>query len=130
MEYKTSTSTKQIVNMPDPRPTSLSTEILTEVTQDIKWVEKEQKIYNKAKNKLIKLKFLRLNFTHKHNHGMGHVNISNQLCNHYRIDHWLQTYKWWHAIFWWCFQVLLVNFYRVYCCFLEDSGVNPLLQYN
>ena len=58
---------------------------------------------------MTKMKFLRLNVNDDYNYGMGGADIADQICGSYRFDHWLQNYKWWHAIFWWGFQVLMVN---------------------
>ena len=95
----------------------------------IKWIEKERLVYDKSKNKTIKLKFLRLNVTEEYNFGMGHVDMADQLRNHYRFDHWLRNYKWWHSLFWWGFQVMLVNSYIVYCCVIEQAGGKPITHY-
>ena len=53
----------------------------------------------------------------------------DQLHNQYRMEHWLHNYKWWHAIFWCGFQVLLVNSYKVYFCVMESAGAKPVLHY-
>ena len=86
-------------------------------------------MYNKVRKKTIKLKFLQLNVTDEYNFGMGHVDMADQLRNQYRMDHWLRNYKWWHAIFWWGLQVLLVNSYKVYCCVMEKGGAKPVSHY-
>ena len=61
---------------------------------------------------------------------MGHVDISDQLRGTYRFDHWLRNYKWWHSIFWWGFQVLMVNSYLVYKAIYEDANRKPMSHYN
>ena len=75
------------------------------------------------------MKFLRLNLNDDYNFGMGGANVANQLRGAYRFDKWMRNYKWWHAIFWWGFQTLLVNSYIVYCCFYQDKGLKPLSHY-
>jgi hypothetical protein len=45
---------------------------------------------------------------------MGNVDVSNQLRNTYRFDHWLCKHKlWWSILFWWI-GVMLVNAYVYY----------------
>ena len=68
------------------------------------------------------MKFLKLNITNDYNNGMGKVNIADQLRDLYRMDHWIQNFKWWHALFWWGFQVLLVNCYVVYKNVCKRAG--------
>ena len=60
---------------------------------------------------------------------MGHVDMADQLLNHYHFDHWLRNYKWWHSLFWWGFQVLLINLYVVYCRVMEQAGAKPVTHY-
>ena len=97
--------------------------------ENIKWVEKTRLVYDKNKGKTIRLKFLRLNVTEDYNYGMGHVDMADQLRNYYRMDHWLRNFKWWHSIFWWGLQVLLVNSYVVYCRVMEQAEAKPVSHY-
>ena len=73
--------------------------------------------------------FLCLNINDDYNYGMEVTNIANQLCGSYCFDKWMRNYKWWHAIFWWGFQVILVNSYNVYCCYYEERGLIPISHY-
>ena len=95
----------------------------------VQWIEKTRKVFDKAVSKTKKMKFLRLNIVDEYNHGMGHVDIADQLRNVYRMDHWLRNYKWWHAMFWWGFQVLQVNCYLIYKRVCEDHNVTPMEHY-
>ena len=52
---------------------------LTMCNNNIKWVEKERKIYNKNTGKKEKANFLRLNVNDDYNQGMGEVDIADQL---------------------------------------------------
>ena len=70
--------------------------------------------------------FLRLNLNDDYNYGMGGADIADQLRGAYRFDKWMRNYKWWHAVFWWGFQVLLVNSYIVYCRYFESKGLKPM----
>ena len=45
---------------------------------------------------------------------MGHVDVSDQLRNYYRFDHWMRKTKWWWSNAFWGIGVLLVNSYVVY----------------
>ena len=102
---------------------------LTMCNRAIKWIKKKREVFNKGKNITEKIRFLRLNITDDYNNGMGQVDIADQLRNTYRFDHWLRNYKWWHSIFWWAFQVLMVNSYVVYKKVLNEAKVTPMSHY-
>ena len=73
--------------------------------------------------------FLCLNVNNDYNYGMGGADIVDLLRGLYRFDKWMRNYKWWHAILWWGFQVLLINSYKVYCRFHEENELKPLSHY-
>ena len=75
------------------------------------------------------MKFLRLNVNDYYNYGMGGADIADQIRGYYCFDHWLQNYKWWHAIFWWEFQVLMVNAYKCYSVYLKSTDEVPMSHY-
>ena len=77
-----------------------------------------------------KMEFLRLNIIDDYNMGMGHVDISDQLRGSYRFDHWLQNFKWWHALFWWGFQTMMINSYIVYKNVMIEAGRSSLTHYD
>ena len=76
---------------------------------NIKWTEKKIEVYDQSIGRVTTMKFLRLNVNDYYNYGMGGADIADQICGSYLFDHWLQNYKWWHEIFWWGFQLLVVN---------------------
>ena len=81
---------------------------------EIKWVEKERKVYNKEAQKLVRMKFLRPKIVDDYNNGMNKVDQADQLRGSYRCDIWTRTRKWWWAIWLWGVQVTLVNAYVMY----------------
>ena len=76
---------------------------------NIKWTEKKIEVYDRSIGQMTTIKLLRLKVNNDYNYGMGGADIADQIRGSYRFDHWLRNYKWWHAIFWWVFQVLMVN---------------------
>ena len=106
---------------------------LSMICDSIKWIVKEKSVFNVETGKMETLRFLRLNYINDYNYGMGHVDVSDQLRNNYRFDHWLRNTKWWWSIFYWGLGVMLVNAYVVYTAFLKEQGVlqkNMLTHYN
>ena len=53
---------------------------------------------------------------------MNDVDISNQLRNQYRIDHWMQKYKCWWTLLFFCYGVMFVNSYVLYKSLLIFRG--------
>jgi hypothetical protein len=106
---------------------------LSMTCDSVKWIVKEKAVFNKDTGKTEIMRFLRLNYINDYNYGMGHVDVSDQLRNSYRFDHWLRNTKWWWSIFFWALGVNLVNAYVVYTTFLKEQGVsekNILTHYN
>ena len=60
---------------------------------------------------------------------MGDVDIADQIRGVYRFDKWARKYKWWHSIFWWAFQVMMVNAYVSYKHHMEGHGLKPMSHY-
>lgn len=58
--------------------------MLSSITEEVKWVVKERKLFNKAENKHIIYKHLRLNLIDQYNNGMGDVDGVDQLRGSYR----------------------------------------------
>ena len=83
-------------------------------TESIVWVEKKRKVYDKSTNQYVDFRFLRLNINDEYNQEMGDVDISDQLRNTYRCDHWLRKTKWWWSMYFWGIGVELVNAYKMY----------------
>ena len=65
---------------------------------NIKWIEKKREVYNRSIGQMTTMNFLRLNVNGDYNYGMGGADIADHICGSYHFDHWLQNYKWWHAI--------------------------------
>jgi hypothetical protein len=106
---------------------------LSMICDSIRWIVKEKSVFNVETGKMETMRFLRLNYINDYNYGMGHVDVSDQLRNNYRFDHWLRNTKWWWSIFYWGLGVILVNAYVVYTTFLKEQGVsekNILTHYN
>lgn len=89
---------------------------------EARWIVKERKVFDKQSLQMVPLQFLRLNVNDEYNVGMGDVDVADQLRNQYRCDHWIRKRKWWCALFWWGFQVLLVNSYVSYKTYMEEMG--------
>jgi Transposase IS4 len=96
---------------------------LSMLCDSIKWVVKERSAYNNATKRNETLRFLRLNVNDDYSNDMGHVDISDQLRNYYRFDHWLRQWKWWWSIWNWALGVLLVNAYVTYRLVMEDNNI-------
>jgi hypothetical protein len=81
---------------------------------EIKWVEKEWRVYNKEAQKVVSMKFLRPKMVDDYNNGMNKVDQADQLRSSYRFDLWTRTRKWWWAIWLWGIQLSLVNAFVMY----------------
>ena len=81
--------------------------LMSTANQSLRWRVKERKVFDKGKNKLVKIKFLWHEMIDDYNNGMNHVYRAHQLHGTYRFDHWMRTRKWWSSIWMWRFQVLL-----------------------
>jgi hypothetical protein len=88
--------------------------LMSTSNQSLNWRVKERKVFDKSKNKLVSIKFLRHEMIDDYNNGMNHVDRADQLRGTYRFDHWMRTRKWWWSIWMWGFQVLLTNAYVLY----------------
>ena len=89
--------------------------ILTNACSEISWTKKERKVWSKGRNEFVVGHFHRLNVIEFYNYNMGNVDLADQLRNYYRYDtQWHRNRKWWWAVFWWSFQVLLTNSYIMY----------------
>ena len=93
------------------------------VSQSIKWKVLEQKVCNVDTNQLETMEFLRLNQIDAYNHGMGDVDLADQLRGVYRLDRWVRNRKWWWSMLFFSMGVLLTNAYKVYLRINEDEGI-------
>ena len=89
----------------------------------IKWVVKTKLVYCNETGRREPMKFLRLNVNNDYNQDMGHVDVSDQLRNQYRFDHWMRKRKWWWSFWFWGMGVLKVNAYVCYVDFMKEQGV-------
>jgi hypothetical protein len=86
---------------------------------------KERQVFNVDTGRLEMMKFLRLEQNNFYNNSMGDVDVSDQLRNQYRFDHWLRMRKWWWSILLWWVGVMLVNAYIFYKRINKENGVDP-----
>ena len=96
---------------------------LSMCTESIVWVEKKRKVFDKSTNQYVDFRFLRLNINDEYNQEMGDVDISDQLRNTYRCDHWLRKTKWWWSMYFWGIGVELVNAYKMYRTYNLNMGI-------
>ena len=103
---------------------------LSMACKEIKWIQKKRKVYDKATSTMVDNEFLRLNINDDYNFGMGNVNIADQIRGSYRFDKWSRKFKWWHSIYWWGFQVLMVNLYQCYKTYVNEMKGDPISHYD
>jgi hypothetical protein len=96
---------------------------LSMVSEVIEWIVKSRLVYNPDSERQEHMRFLRLNLNDGYNNNMGHVDVSDQLRNTYRFDHWLRQWKWWWAIWLWALGVMLVNAFAAYQMVMEENGI-------
>jgi hypothetical protein len=102
---------------------------LTNSWSEIKWIKKTRKVWSSAKKKLVTLPYFRLNVFDVYNHNMNNVDISDQLRNVYRWDHWMRKRKWWWSLMFWAFQVMITNAYITYSKYMKMMRMVPLSHY-
>ena len=95
---------------------------LSTICESIHWIQCQKQVYCSETQQLETLKFLQLYVNNDSNHDMGGVDITDQLQNYYRFDHWMRKRKWWWSIFFWAFGVLLVNAYVSYKTYMISKG--------
>ena len=66
---------------------------LSTICEGIKWRRLKREMFCVDTGKPETVTYLRLNIRDDYNKDMGHVDISNQLQNQYRFDHWMQKTK-------------------------------------
>lgn len=88
--------------------------VLSTVGKSVEWWSVQSKVWSEEKKKLVKIFFKRLNLIHLYNHGMGHVDIADQLRLQYRPCRWMRNRKWWWAFFLWGLGVSVTNAYCLY----------------
>lgn len=70
---------------------------------------KQRKVWSSLAKRVSQIDFFRLNVVEEYNNQMNHVNVSDQLQNQYRPDHWMRIRKWWWAFFIWGIGVAAAN---------------------
>ena len=113
------------ISLYDSKPVYL----MTTASEEIVWVKKERKLFDKNLMELVPAPFFRTNVIDDYNHIMGNVDIADQLRGSYRFDHWMGKPKWWWGMFFWFFQVLMTNSYIAYKKYMEIHDVKPMTHY-
>ena len=84
-------------NCPDLVATSVYDSVpvhyLSMVCEELKWIVCDKPVHNVDTSTKELLKFLRMRYINDYNHGMGDVDIADQLRNNYRFDHWMRRTK-------------------------------------
>lgn len=88
--------------------------MLSMYCSSLKWMMKEKEVYNVETNRVEKMRFLRMEAIDVYNNAMGDVDISDQLREVYRFNHWTRNRKWWWSIMFWALGTMLVNSYILY----------------
>ena len=73
----------------DTKPVHLHSTTAT----SIYWTEKKRKVWSAIHQEMQMVSFIRLNLIDDCNNNMNSVDISDQLRNQYRPDHWLRIRK-------------------------------------
>ena len=84
----------------DTKPVHFS----TMATQRIFWEEKKRQVFDKSRNEITTIEFLRLNLNDECDFDMDDTDVTNQLRGSHHFDHWLSNYEWWHSTLWWVFK--------------------------
>ena len=66
---------------------------LSMVCTEIKWLLKPRQVYNVDTGIIETIKCLRMNNIDQYNHSIGHVKLSDQLRDQYRMNYWLRKRK-------------------------------------
>jgi hypothetical protein len=103
---------------------------MTNCWSHIKWIKKNRKVWSATKNKLVNIPYFRLNVFDVYNYNMNNVDISDQLRNVYRWDHWMRKRKWWWSLMFWALQLLTTNAFITYSKYLKMLNMVPLSHYD
>ena len=103
--------------------------LLTNACNNVEWIKKERSCWHKEKGKKVNVPYYRLNVIDMYNHNMNNVDIADQLRTVYRFFVWLRKRKWWWAMFFWSFEMLLTNAYVVYLKFQILHRHQPISHY-
>ena len=89
--------------------------LMSTVSENVLWIQKQRKVWSSSAGEMKTMSYLRLNVIDDYNQHMNSTDISDQLRNTYRPDHWMRNRKWWWAILMWALGVARVNAYKIYC---------------
>ena len=103
--------------------------LLSNACEEIVWKNKKRKVFSKTDNKCVEINYLCPNLVDEYNNGMNNVDIADQLRLIYRMDRWMRKRKWWWSIFFWGFEVLMVNAYVTYVKFFKMHDLTPPLSH-
>ena len=87
---------------------------LSMIATRVKWMKVSKRVWHAAAMKVITIEFLRLSINDECNWGMGKVDISDQLRNQCRPDHWMRQVKWWWSPHFLALGWLHTNAYVMY----------------
>ena len=85
--------------------------MMSNACDKVEWTQKSRKIWRKDTQRLVAMKFHRVNIVDEYNYHMNNVDVADQLQGSYRFYLFLRKTKWWWSMFFWCFQMLLTNSY-------------------
>ena len=95
----------------------------------IVWVMKTRMVFDRETGSMNPMNFLCLNDNDEYNKKMNDVDIINQLRNQYRINCYIQKYKWLWDLLCWCHDIMIVNSYFLYKSLLIHKGRKLLSRY-
>ena len=87
---------------------------LSMVCTKINWLDKIRKVYNVDTGLIETMKFLRMNNIDHCNYSMGHVDLSYQQINMYRMNFRIRNWKWWWSYLLWGLGAQIINAYVIY----------------
>eukprot|EP00984_Skeletonema_dohrnii_P025939 scaffold15185_cov72-Skeletonema_dohrnii-CCMP3373.AAC.1 len=97
--------------------------ILSMVADKVEWGVKERhRVWSITERELKSMKFLRLNVISIYNDFMNSVDMSDQLRNNYRPDHWMRQRKWWWSFFLWGIGVACTNAWKIYEVLYDEEA--------
>ena len=68
------------------------------------------------------MKFLRMNNIDQYNYSMGHMDLSDQLRDQYRMNYWIRNRKWWWSFVLWGLGVAITSAYVMYKTLNMQNG--------
>jgi len=106
------------VSVYDTKPVHM----LSTSEESIEWITKRRKIWDSVHEDIKIIGFMRLGWIDNYNNKMNSTDISDQLRNVYRPDHWMRNRKWWWAFFIWAIGVAGVNAWKMYETMYDEEA--------